>query len=124
MNSTDAEIWKECKDWLEHYVIERVVAGDKVKLDDHSFIQVIGKPLLQDNAKNLIGKGKYVRGKFVGKANNINKRRGDFVYKIVYENKLAQSEIYFKPHPDFSRRVHEALINTNVYYSIRNKNKE
>lgn len=117
----DSEIMSRVNIWIEG-VINGVVNGKKVKLDKHSYIQVIGTPVLEDEGfKRIVGNGRYIAGGIVKKADNMNYKRNDVKYKIYYVNSLAKEKIYFEAHKDFKKRVHKALVETNNYYKICNK---
>lgn len=117
------EINKICKDWIQLYIIDNVLDGQKVKIDKHSSIRVIGRPVLEDeNFKSLIRKGKIMNRGGVLVDDNRSLKRKDYKYKIVYENKLAKNKaLYFKASASFSKQVHQSLINTNQYYPILTK---
>lgn len=115
------EINEIVKNWIEYGVIEDVLKGNCTKLDKNSSIQVIGTPIMNDgrmvellsNGKCLTRKGNYK------KADNINSKRKDFKYKIVYTNRLAEDKlIMFKACPKFAKKVHLQLINTNTYFKL------
>ena len=120
---TATEINKMWKDWVQYHIIDGVIDGDKVKIDKHSSIKIVGVPVLDDNSfKGLILSGRMVNRSGVASPIKRNIKRKDFKYKIVYENKLAKDKaLYFKASPKFAKQVHEALINTNNYYQIITK---
>ena len=123
IDATDGEIMRVINEWLES-VIEEVVKGKKVKFDKHSYVQVVGVPSLEHKGfQAMIRRGKSNARGFIKKADNMNYRRGDFVFKIVYVNETAKEKMYFTAHKDFSSRVHKALIETNNYYEIKNESK-
>lgn len=115
MNATDAEIMKVIWEYLDE-VKEKVIKGKKVNFDKYSYMQVIGIPAIQHSTFGLRLSGKSLAGNFIKKADNINHRRGDFVYGIKYVNEKSKEKIYFDAHPEFSKRVHKELVETNVYY--------
>jgi len=118
-NITSKDIKKICDSFIQS-VIDEVILGDKVQIDKHSTCQVIGTPVLEDKRlKSLLLKGKSFSGAGIRTA-RFNSMRKDFKYKIVYENTLSKNRLFFEPHKNFSRQVHEAIINTNNYYRIEN----
>lgn len=121
MKATNSEIMKVIWDYLEE-VKEKVIKGKKVNFDKHSYMQVTGIPAIEHPTLGLRLKGKSLAGNFIKKADNINHRRGDFIYGIKYVNTKAKEKIYFDPHHKFSKRVHKELVETNVYYDIVTKN--
>lgn len=117
------EINKIWKDWVQYHIIDGVIEGDKVKIDKHSSIRLVGMPILEDKTfKGLILSGRMINRGGVSSPIKRNIKRKDFKYKIVYENKLAKDKaLYFKASPNFAKQVHLALINTNNYYPIITK---
>lgn len=121
ISATDInKIWK---DWVQYHIIDGVIDGDKVKIDKHSSIRIVGMPILDDNSfKGLIMSGRMINRGGGVTSPKMNPKRKEFKYKIVYENKLAKDKaLYFKASPNFAKQVHQALINTNNYYPIITK---
>jgi hypothetical protein len=121
ISATDInKIWK---DWVQYHIIDGVIDGDKVKIDKHSSIRIVGMPILDDNSfKGLIMSGRMINRGGSVTSPKMNPKRKEFKYKIVYENKLAKDKaLYFKASPKFAKQVHQALINTNNYYPIITK---
>ena len=102
-------------------VIDQVVKGKKVMFDKHSYMRVVGVPMMERSTFALRKVGKCIAGNYIKKADNMNTRRGDFTFHIEYVNDKSKQKIYFNAHPDFSRRVRMSLINTNTYYPIVTK---
>lgn len=121
VNASDGEIMKVIYDYLE-YVMDEVIKGKKVMLGKHSYIQVVGVPVLEHASfVNLSKQGLVLSRAGIRKAKGLSRRK-DFVYGIKYENTLSKEKIYFDPHPMFSMRVHKALEETNTYFHIVTKN--
>lgn len=112
------EIKKIWDDFLED-VIERVLDGECVNIDRHSQIQVIGRPVMDDpRFMSLLMRGRTMRRNGTLKYAELSPMRRDFKYEIAYTNTLSKKPLYFKAHPKFAKRVHEAIENTNTYYKI------
>lgn len=123
-NIKATEIKKIWLDWLEYWIIEGVLNGNMVKIDRYSTIQIVGRSILEDKRvfKMLIN-GKSMGRNGTMKNAEFGSKRRDFIYKIEYENSLAgDKKLYFKADRAFSRRVHEALLNNNIYYKIEYAN--
>lgn len=109
------------KNWIEHYVIEQVVKGHEVKLDKHSTIEVIGKPVMDNKrAVSLFSNGRIVSKGRLKKNDGMGKMRKNHIYKIVYKNKLADGKnLHFNAHPIFRKKVNYALENTATYFTLQ-----
>ncbi len=106
------KIWDEYLD----FTIERVLKGGEVIVDKYSRLEVVGTPIWNDkNFIERLKKGKALRNGYFVTA-NLNPKRRDVKYKIVYTN--TYRDVYFKPHPNFSKQVHQTLCNTNNYFRI------
>lgn len=111
------KVWKDyCK-----MVGEGLSNNEVVNLDKKNKVFVMGERIKEGTTAHLLMKeGKTLsRGKIV-KIKNINARHLGIKYKIEYEHTgRIRDDVYFIPHKNLSRTVHNALINTQVNYSIK-----
>lgn len=118
---TTKQINEVVKNWIEHYIIAETVKGHEVKIDKHSTIEVIGKPVMEHKrAVSLFSEGRIVSQNKLKKNDSMGKMRKNHIYKIVYKNKLADGKnLHFNAHPSFKKKVNHALENTATYFTLQ-----
>lgn len=116
-----SEIDKIWKDYVKHGLVDELIHNGKVVVDKNFSIEVVGQPIV-DNPKMyaIFSRGAGIKGNMVTKGANLQKGRTGVFYDIVLTDKnFKEGVLIFKPHPDISRAVHEALVNTNHHYRIK-----
>ncbi len=101
-------------------IIDELVRGKEVRIDKHSTIQVIGRPIKKgSSAYALMKKGLYVQNGFIKKIESVNYFRAGISYKIEYTNTLYKGNLYFNANTEFKKQIYKGLLNrANVYKII------
>lgn len=118
---TLTQLKKLWDDWVEYAIIRPLLADGKVYIDKHTYLEIVGyKPEKNASIINLLSKGMAVTksGRII-EPKLIGRNRKDFLYKIVCVDTLYKNGVViFKADRELSKRVADALENTQNYYRI------
>jgi len=118
LSKVDA-VWK---DWVEYMIVQPLLKGEKVQLDKHFSLEVVGQRII-DNKKafNLMSRG-YVAlsGGGIKKAELNDTTRYGLTYAIeMTETRFKEGKLIFTADQKIRERVSRALKTTNTYYRIK-----
>lgn len=117
---TSSQIRKVWKDYMEMVTAE-LCEGKTVWLDKKNKVYVIGERIKEGTtAHRLMKEGKTLSRDKIVKIKKINARHLGIKYSIKFEHTGNwRDDFYFTAHPKISKAVHNALINTQVNYTIK-----
>jgi hypothetical protein len=112
------KVWRDyCK-----MIGEGLAKNETIMIDKKNMLFVMGERIKDGStADRLMKQGRIIgRSGTVTKVRNIRARHLGIKYKIEYQHLGSpRNDVYFEPHKNLSARVHSALMNTQVNYSIK-----
>jgi len=117
---TSSEIRKVWKNYCG-MIGEGLAKNEVIKLDKKNKVFVLGERLKEGTTAHRLAKeGKTLSRDKIVKIKKINARHLGIKYKIEFEHTgVLRDDVYFTAHKNLSHSVHNALINTQVNYSIK-----
>ncbi len=116
----DYEIRKVWKDYCG-MIGDGLAKNELVRLDKKNKLFVIGERIVEGTtAHRLLSQGKILSGNKIVKVKAMNARHLGVKYKIEFEHTgNVRDDVYFIADKKLSGAVHNALMNTQVNYSVR-----
>jgi hypothetical protein len=116
----DSEIRKVWKNYCG-MIGEGLAKNEVVKLDKKNKLFVMGERITEGTtAHRLLSQGKILSGNKIVKVKQMNARHLGIKYKIEFEHTgNVRDDVYFTADKKLSGAVHNALMNTQVNYSIK-----
>lgn len=117
---SESQVRKVWKDYMK-MVGAGLAKNEVVEIDKKNKVFVMGEKIKEGTtADRLMKKGKTLSRNKIVNITKINARHLGIKYKIEFEHTgNLRDDVYFIPHKNLSRTVHNALINTQVNYSIK-----
>lgn len=109
------KIWD---DYVEHGIIRPLIKYGNVQIDDHTTLEITGKPDTKPETFGPLSKGLLVKRNGKMQPFKSLKGRSGYVYGIRVRDTNYKGNLIFKADPKLSKRVAEALVKTQNYYRI------